>query len=155
MNKNHSMIVFLLAVLTACLLGGCSAPKVKVSLSSTATLNMNEHKEALPVVVRIYQLRDNKAFESATFDELWKSETSVLGNQLLRKEILTLDPASQQKLEIERHDQAQFVGVMAAFHNQADNNWRVIKRADRSFLWIDLSTNLEALLQDNSLRLVN
>lgn len=155
MNTSAAKYTWLFLLLLAVVLTGCSAPKVKVNLSSTATLNLNNNDEALPVVVRIYQLSDNQAFENASFEDLWKSDISVLGNTLLRKEIVVLDPASQQKIEVERHDLARYVGIMAAFHNQPDNSWRVIKRADKSFLWIDLSTRINALLKDNSVELID
>jgi len=155
MNTSASKWIGIFLLLLTVVLTGCSAPKVKVNLSSTATLNLNNNDEALPVVVRIYQLSDNQAFEDASFEDLWKSDISVLGNTLLRKEIVVLDPASQQKIELERHDMARYVGIMAAFHDQSNDSWRITKRADKSFLWIDLSTRIDVLLKDNSVELVD
>jgi type VI secretion system protein VasD len=138
-----------LIALSATLMSACSTPQVKVNLSSTANLNMNNAKEPLPVVVRIYQLSDSKLFENATFNELWKNDLAVLGNSLLRKDSLTLDPASHQKILLERHDQTRFVALMAAFNNQPNNSWRVVKKSGGSFLGIKTSTNIQALLKDN------
>jgi len=148
MAKHLCMRVVLIA-LSATLMSACSTPQVKVYLSSTANLNMNNAKEPLPVVVRIYQLSDPKLFENATFNELWKNDLAVLGNSLLRKDSLTLDPASHQKILLERHDQTRFVALMAAFNNQPNNSWRVVKKSGGSFLGIKTSTNIQALLKDN------
>lgn len=148
MAKHLCMRVVLIA-LSATLMSACSTPQVKVNLSSTANLNMNNAKEPLPVVVRIYQLSDSKLFENATFNELWKNDLAVLGNSLLRKDSLTLDPASHQKILLERHDQTRFVALMAAFNNQPNNSWRVVKKSGGSFLGIKTSTNIQALLKDN------
>jgi type VI secretion system protein VasD len=101
------------------------------------------------VVIRIYQLTDPKLFENATFNELWKNDLAVLGSTLLRKDSLTLDPASQQKIRLERYEQTRFIALMAAFNNQPNNSWRVIKKSSGSFLGIKMSTNVKALLKDN------
>lgn len=138
-----------LVVSISILLSACSAPQVKVNLSSTANLNMNMAKEPLPVVVRLYQLSDPKQFENATFNELWKDDLSVLGNSLLKKDSLTLDPASQQKIRFERHEQTRYVALMAAFHNQPNNSWRIVKKTGGSFLGMKMSTNIKAILKDN------
>ncbi len=148
MAKNRCSLVFLVPLFVL-LLSACSAPQVKVNLSSTANLNMNNAREPLPVVVRIYQLTDPKLFENATFNELWKNDIAILGNSLLRKDSLTLDPASQHKIRLERHEQTRFVAVMAAFHHQPNNSWRVVKKSSGSFLGIKTSTNVKALLKDN------
>ncbi len=149
MRMNSSF--FTIAVVSFCLLSltGCSAPQVKIDLASTATLNLNQAKEPLPVVINIYQLSDKKTFEEASFEELWKSDLTVLRDTLLRKESLTLDPASEKKIIIEKNEKAKYVGIMAAFHQQPDESWKVIRDVDRSFLWIDLSTTIKALLKEH------
>ncbi len=154
MAKNCCIRV-ILVTLSAILLSACSAPQVKVSLSSTANLNMNNAKEPLPVVVRIYQLTDPKQFENATFNELWKNDLAVLGSTLLRKDTLTLDPASQQKIRFERYEQTRFVALMAAFNKQPNDSWRVVKKSSGSFFGIKTSTKVKALLKDNIIEIEN
>jgi type VI secretion system protein VasD len=144
-----------LVVFCSILLCACSAPQIKLNLSSTENLNMNNRKEPLPVVVRVYQLTDPKSFENATFHELWKNDLAILGNTLLRKDSLTLDPASRQKVRFECHEQTRYVGLMAAFNSQPNNSWRVVKEASGSFLGIDFSTSLKAVLKDNVIEIVN
>lgn len=115
-------------VLVSLLLCACGAPKLKVDLSSTSNLNMNTASEPLPVVVCIYQLTDPKVFENATFSELWKNDLAILGSTLLRKDSLTLDPASRQKVRFERLEQTRYIALMAAFNCQPNNSWRVVKK---------------------------
>ena len=154
MSERILKICFLVAFCSI-LLCACSAPQVKLNLSSTENLNMNSSKEPLPVVVRIYQLTESKNFENATFNELWKNDLTVLGNTLLRKDSLTLDPASRQKIRFERHEQTRYVALMAAFNSQPDNSWRVVKDADGSFFGIDYSTSLTAVLKNNVIEIVD
>jgi type VI secretion system protein VasD len=144
-----------LVVLFASLLCACSTPQVKLNLSSTASLNMNRAKQPLPVVVRIYQLTDAKAFEDATFNELWKNDVAVLGNNLLRKDALTLDPAAHREIRFDRDEQTRFVAVMAAFNNQMDDSWRIIKPIKGSFFGIKYSTRVNAILKDKTIEIVD
>jgi predicted component of type VI protein secretion system len=68
---------------------------------------------------------------------------------------LTLDPASHQKIRLDRHEQTRFVALMAAFNNQPDNSWRVVKKTSGSFLGIKMSTKLNAVLKNNVIEIVN
>jgi type VI secretion system protein VasD len=154
MNSTPHRLSSFLLLLLVLLLSGCGSPQVRLNLSSTANLNMNDNKEPLPVVVRIYQLSDSKAFETATFSELWKSDITILGNSLLRKDSLTLDPSSQQKISLDRHEETRFVAVMAAFRNQPNDSWRTIKKSDGSIMGLKLSTSLKVTLKDNVIEIV-
>lgn len=151
----HGCIRWFSVVLFSILLCACSTPQVKLNLSSTANLNMNDANEPLPVVVRVYQLSDPKGFENATFNELWKNDLAVLGNNLLRKDTLTLDPASRRKIRHERHEQTRYVALMAAFNHQPNDSWRVVEEVDGSFLWIDVSTSIKAILKDNVIEIID
>jgi type VI secretion system protein VasD len=154
MSKNAFIRWSLVAIFSG-LLCACSAPQVKLNLSSTENLNMNNGKEPLPVVVRVYQLTDPKVFENATFHELWKNDLAILGNTLLRKDSLTLDPASRQKVRFDRHEQTRYVALMAAFNSQPNNSWRVVKKSKGSFLGIKVSTNFKAILKNNIIEIAD
>lgn len=143
----------LLVVLLSTFAFACSTPQMELGLSSAADLNMNNADESLPVVVNIYQLTDAKAFEKATFNELWKDDQGILGNSLLHKESLILDPATEQEVRSDRSPEARFVAVMAAFNNQSDSSWRVVKEIKRSFLWIKRSSHVNVLLKDNTIEI--
>lgn len=145
---------FLIALFSG-FLCACSAPQVKLSLSSTENLNMNNGKDPLPVVVRVYQLTDPKIFENATFPELWNNDLTILGNTLLQKDSLTLDPASRQAVRFDRHEQTRYVALMAAFNSQPDNSWRVVKKSNGSVLGIKVSTNVKAILKNNVIEIAD
>ncbi len=149
--RRSSSFLLLLFIL---FLSGCGTPQVKLNFSTTANLNMNNEKEPLPVVVRVYQLSDSKAFEAATFSDLWKSDITILGDSLLRKDSLTLDPSSQQEINLDRHEETRFIGLMAAFHNQPTDSWRTIKKSGGSIMGIKVSTNLKVSLKDNTIEIV-
>jgi type VI secretion system protein VasD len=134
-------VILLLLFLAA----GCSGPRVKVAMSATANLNLNEFDEPLPVVIRLYQLSDNKAFEQAAFEELWKKDLVTLGDALLTKERLTYP----------RHDQARYVGVMAIFRRPGSESWRSVKTVASGFFSRQFSNSVTVSLKGNSVQIVD
>ncbi len=146
--------ILLLAALLA-MATGCSSPQVRINLSSTANLNLNDFDEPLPVVVNIYQLSDNKAFEEASFADLWKKDLMTLGDSLLTKESLTTNPASQEQLVYERHAQARYVGVMAVFRKPEKEAWRAVKPVADSFFKRKFSSNLIVNLKGTTIEIVD
>lgn len=139
-----------LALLSASLFA-CSSHQVNVDISSTANLNFNQYNEALPVVMRVYQLTDAQQFSSATFEELWKKDAVTLGSTMLTKEEVTIQPSSKSNVTFEKHDSARYVGLFAMFRNRDDQKWKVIKGLSDSYF--SFSTELNVLVTSNTVEL--
>lgn len=142
-----------LILLTA--LAGCSKPSVKVALSATANLNLNEAKEPLPVVVRVYQLADDGPFRKTEFNDLWKKDLAALGDSLLTKDEVVLNPAGQDQLTYPRHDRAKFIAVMAVFRRPGEKGWRDIKPVSKGFLSRRFSRTITVHLKGNTIDIVD
>lgn len=140
-----------LALLAACaLLAGCSTPAVGVRLSSTANLNMNEESEPLPVVVRLYQLSQAEDFRAASFDELWRADLATLGNALLVREELVMDPAYTRTVEMPRHDDARYLGVMAVFRSVDGESWKGVQTLPDSWVGRRLADEIRVSLRGSA-----
>ncbi len=138
------------ALMLALLLVGCSSSSLGVRLSSTANLNMNESNEPLPVVVRIYQLSRAEAFKAASFEELWRSDLTTLGNALLVKEEMVMDPAYTRSVEMARHDDVRFVGVVAVFRTVEGDTWKGVTPVADSWLGRRFEDEIRVSLRGNS-----
>ena len=141
-------IAFLLWV---CLLAGCASPSLKFGVSSTADINRNEYGEPLAVVVRIYQLKDRRSFESASFEELWKKDYQILGNDLVMKEEITMDPAYQRHIELPRHDQAEYLAAMAVYRQPDGASWRDVDKMPGNFITRRFDRKVHITLEKNRL----
>ncbi|WP_300633386.1 type VI secretion system lipoprotein TssJ [Pseudomonas sp.] len=147
-------IVFSLVMLTA--LGGCGLTQtVADGTASTAkaifykqvrTLHLDFSARtalntdatdmralSVPTLVRVYQLRDNKAAEQATYDGLLGDDEQLLASALLDKRTLVVKPEEGAQLNVPMDKDAQFVTVVALFRSpdtQIDS-WRLtLTRAD-------------------------
>ena len=136
-------------VITILLLSGCGSPNVKFEITSAPNLNIDENNNALPVVVRVYQLTENNLFINSSFNDLWKRDLNVLGNTLLaRKEIIVV-PGKTRKITIRKHRKARFVAAMAIFRKPVADKWRAIRSISTGYLAKKLSTSFSISVAGN------
>lgn len=82
---------------------------------------------ALPLVVRVYQLRNKDRLEQADFQSLWKNDQDVLGDDLVDRREFTLHPNAKKLIEVDRIEGAEYVAIMGLFRRPDDQNkWREI-----------------------------
>lgn len=129
------MFMILLATV---LVVGCSSDtkKWRLVLTATQALNQDDSGDALPVVVRVYQLRGKDKFQRATFKELWKNDKELLEGDLMDRKELTVHPDSQTVLDFDldvKHG-AAFFGVMALFRKPDVMSWKELVPAESSSL---------------------
>lgn len=131
----------------------CSGPMVRLDLAANSELNPDRKGDPLPVVVRVYQLTDRGAFESATFNQLWKSDEASLGKTLLTRNEVIINPNSNNKIELDRHEQAKYVGVVAIFRNPIEQKWRELRELSQDFVTRRFSTSFDVSLNGNTLHI--
>ncbi|WP_417698591.1 type VI secretion system lipoprotein TssJ [Psychromonas sp.] len=132
-------------------LTACMSTNVKLDITATDNLNLNQFDEALPVVLRVYQLSDIQSFKTATFEDLWKSDKSVLSNTLITVEEKTINPAEQTKIEFEQAENARFVAIVALFRDRQGDKWKTFYPLGDGP--VKLSTSLDVLITNNEVQL--
>ena len=132
--------VFILLSLTA-----CSSTDVRLNLSASADLNANNHNEALPVIVRVYQLADVKTFRHASFDQLWKADELILGADLVDKTELTVKPNAKLDYEFVQADGAKYIALFVLFRNVEASNWRWLHKLNSGALSFDTEFDIQLL----------
>ena len=147
------LVKLITILLLSATLFSCVSTKVKLDVSATDNLNLNQFDEALPVVLRVYQLSDIQSFKSATFEQLWKSDKSVLANSLITVEERIVNPAEKLNITFEQADGAKYVAAFALFRDRADDNWRVYHELDSGT--VQLSTSLDIRLTSNAVMFPN
>ena len=122
-----ALSVILLSVLSV----SCSSSKVKVAVNASPELNPDPNHHSLPVVTRIYQLKDKQQFEAATFNALWKDDTQVLGQDLLSKEEVLVYPGDKIKLSLARQDKAEYIAIVTLFRDYKQGDWKLLQPMKR------------------------
>ncbi|WP_248807082.1 type VI secretion system lipoprotein TssJ [Pseudomonas sp. MWU13-2100] len=87
---------------------------------------------SVPTLVRVYQLRDSKALERATYDRLLSDDDSLLSADLLDKQAVVVKPGEGAQLNVSMHKDAQFVAVVALFRDPDTrmSTWRLTLARD-------------------------
>jgi type VI secretion system protein VasD len=86
-----------------------------------------------PVVVRVYQLKDRKAFDKTVYQQLLKDGDTLLKADLLATRDVVVKPGGDANLDMPMEEDAQFVAVVGLFRHpdMINNTWKqVIKRND-------------------------
>jgi type VI secretion system protein VasD len=133
------------AVLSTSLLSGCGAlqavsdtsvgayravfyKKVKelnVDLTARAALNPDDAGRATSVAVRIYQLKDRKLFDGASYDDLLKNDKSVLAQDLQATVGTVVNPGASASISEPMNFDTRYVAVAAFFREpDRDGGWR-------------------------------
>ena len=60
----------------------------------------------------------------ADYNAVWKSDKETLSDDLLERQERTLEPGTQDTLEIRANPAANYIGVVALFRNPQGDSWR-------------------------------
>lgn len=129
------------AACAALMLAGCAsvgpAPKndtVKVSISADDDVNPTADGRPSSLVLRVYQLKADTRFLAADFFDLIGKEEEVLAGDVLLSQEFNLAPGESQELEMEISAEATLLGVVAAYRDIRNAQWRVVQGAPKKGL---------------------
>lgn len=121
-----------------------------LDLSAREAANKNAQGIALSTVVRIYQLKDRKAFDSANYQSLFAQDSTVVKADLLAQKDIRVRPGESVTVDIPLEKEAQYVGVAGMFisPDQSEDSWRVVLGRE------DLDSDKARVIELNSQALV-
>lgn len=114
-------------------LGGCSMlspysslTKLDLTLKGSVELNPDLNGRPSPIVVRLIELKHPVSFETADFFSLYQRPKEILSPDMVAIEELELRPGEERELKLSVDQDSRYVGVMAAYRDLPESNWRVI-----------------------------
>lgn len=139
-----------LALLAALLsLTGCAAlspysdmTKLDLTLNGSDELNPDLNGRPSPIVLRLIELKHPVAFETADFFSLYQRPKEALSPDMVVLEELELRPGEQREMKLSVQPGSRYVGVLAAYRDLPESNWRVViplqeKERNSSVLTLD------------------
>lgn len=99
--------------------------QMNLVITARGALNQDARGASLPVVLRIYQLKDDRPFATATYAQLL-SGTDDLKAATVWSRNVTLGPGQTLKISEPIGDGANYVGVAAFFRDTANAEWSVL-----------------------------
>ena len=129
------MYRLLTLALLAALLGltGCAAlspysdmTKLDLTLNGRDELNPDLNGRPSPIVLRLVELKHPVSFETADFFSLYQRPKEALSPDMVVLEELELRPGEQRKLNLSVQPGSRYVGVLAAYRDLPESNWRTV-----------------------------
>jgi type VI secretion system protein VasD len=127
-SRRHILLVASALLLSACAAKPSKPAPAHAELSVSADVNPDASGRASPVVVRVYQLRNDGEFNGADFFSVYEKEKETLGASLVSREEYVLAPGENRKLELPLNAETRFIAVVAAFRDIRTARWRAISR---------------------------
>lgn len=89
---------------------------LELRVVAKADMNPDDSELASPLVVRLYELKDKKKFESLAFYDIYQNDKKLLGKNLIDKHILKqFVPDTKVKKQIVLNKKTRYVALFAEF----------------------------------------
>jgi type VI secretion system protein VasD len=127
LSARSAALLTLLALNGCSLFGGESTPApVEVTVTAAARLNPDDSGQSLPTIIRIYQLKAASKAEGAMFEDLYRRDKELLGEDLLQVDEVVLSPGETVRKAVAGDKGARAVMVLGVFRRPSGNGWRII-----------------------------
>jgi type VI secretion system protein VasD len=117
-------------------LAGCGTPdqhapkeqtKLDITITAADDVNPDDKERAAPIMVRLYELKSENAFEAADYFSLHKNDKTLLAADLLAREEFILRPGDIKTVRRKSHPDTAAIGVLAGYRDLPNATWRVVQ----------------------------
>ena len=147
MPSEIKLAIVLILLTFTMMLTSCSttkAPVADVSLQSVNYLNPDINGRSSPVVVTFYELQSPNGFKQAKYYPLTENAGKILGNDLVDKRIIEVQPGQITKKTVTLSPNTKYLGITAAYRNINQAKWKAILTVPPKTHKVKLSLILES-----------
>jgi type VI secretion system VasD/TssJ family lipoprotein len=109
----------------------CTAPEpIVLAIHASAGVNPDDKGQPLATTVRVYQLKETARLADASLEQILDSDRTVLADDLLSVNELTLYPGESSQPALVRKDGAAYVALVAFFRDSVGSNWRALSKLE-------------------------
>jgi type VI secretion system protein VasD len=101
----------------------CEIQVVSLSIVASPIINPTIDGEPRPVQLRIYQLKDDVRLQSATFEQIWKEDATILGPDVVKRDDVFVYPNTRTDVKFDRDPTASHIVGAALFRNPKGRSW--------------------------------
>ncbi len=102
----------------------CDVQVVTLNVYAADNINPNENGNPRPVVLRLYQLKNDVRMENATYDEILLKDKETLQDDMLKVDELSIFPNDLVQVKFERIKEATVLAGVALFHSPKGTSWK-------------------------------
>lgn len=102
-----------------------------IDITAREALNTDAHENnalSLPVIIRVYQLKDRKVFDKTTYQQLLSDGEVLLKDDVLASRDLVIKPGGDASLDMPMEEKTKYVAVVGLFRNPdvTKNSWKQV-----------------------------
>jgi type VI secretion system protein VasD len=101
----------------------CPPQTLQLSILASPSVNPTPEGQPRPVVVRVYQMKNDARLFNASFDQVWKDEKATLGEDVFKVDEVQVYPASRADVKIDRNPLVQHIAAVALFQSPKGRSW--------------------------------
>jgi type VI secretion system protein VasD len=101
-------------------------PPLFLTIAAGPNLNPSEEGEALPTLVRVFQLSSMTKAETLESKDFWEHPSETLGPDLIAQEELTLEPGERVSRWVNRRGPTNYIVAVALFRAPTGTSWRTV-----------------------------
>jgi type VI secretion system protein VasD len=127
--------------------------KASMTLTASADVNPDVNRQPKPVVVRIYQLRNDATFKAVQFEPLYyDDEKKTLSETFLTRDEFMLKPGERQAMDVTLASETRYVGVLAAFRDLTNpaTVWKIVVPAPKRSLAVEVTAGRVSAVVDGA-----
>ena len=102
----------------------CDVQMVTLYIYAADNINPNDQGKPRPVVVRLYQLKNEVKLTNAQYDDVLLHDKDVLGDDVLKQDEVEVYPNDLVQVKFERNKEASMLGGVALFHGPKGQSWK-------------------------------
>ncbi|MCI0151584.1 type VI secretion system lipoprotein TssJ [Paraburkholderia sediminicola] len=130
MRLTTSVPAFAFVLMLAACASGDPKPRETLRLDLTVnaapTVNPDGQKRAAPIVVRLYELKTDGAFNAADFFTLQDKDKTVLADDLVKRDQFQLRPGEHVTVTRTADPATTTLGILAAYRDLPNSVWRAV-----------------------------
>jgi type VI secretion system protein VasD len=102
----------------------CDVQIVTLTIYSADNINPNENGNPRPVVVQLYQLKNDVRLLNASYDDVLLNEKETIGEDVAKKDEVEIFPNDLVEVKFERMKEASHLAGVALFHGPKGQSWK-------------------------------
>lgn len=102
----------------------CDVQIVTLNIYAADNINPNENGNPRPVVVRLYQLKNEVRMENATYDQILLKDKETLEDDIMKMDEVSIFPNDLVEVKFERIKEASTLAGVALFHGPKGSSWK-------------------------------
>lgn len=100
--------------------------KLDLTIVANDNVNPDDKGRASPIMVHVYELKTDAAFQEADFFTLQKRGKLTLGADILAEDEIVLRPGESTTVRRKAHPDTTAIGVLAGYRQLSTSTWRVV-----------------------------